>query len=169
MREKQFANEKSNLTKIRGFEPSDNDVQWNLLNKEIIRHVTQQDWGFFRNTKFAMAEILRKESKLMAALGFYLEVCYIDLNGPNNLGGVSDSRLIREFPAWNPKLNAFLAPGVITRISKIIRKTESSEATVQKIFFQDAEKLKDSFHMPVPVGIAWVETKKALIENKAFY
>ena len=111
---RRFAEEKTRLATRFGREPSDNDVQWGLLNQELLEHVQQRNWGLFRNTKFAMAEILRKENRLPAALGGYLEVCYLDLNGPHNTGGITDGELLREYPPWNHKdPTAELAPGIL--------------------------------------------------------
>ena len=33
----------------------------------------------------------------------YFEVCYLDLNGPNNMAGVTDAQLLKRFPPWDPK------------------------------------------------------------------
>lgn len=70
---KRFAGEKDKLAKRFGREPSDNDVRWSQLNQELLQHARQRNWGLFRNAKFEMAEILRKEDKSTDALGFYLE------------------------------------------------------------------------------------------------
>jgi len=98
-----FADEKAKLKKrFGGGEPSDNDVRWGLLNQERTEHAGQRDWGLYSNATFEMAELLKKEGKTTRALQFYLEVCYHDLNGPNNTGGVTDKDLLREFPPWDP-------------------------------------------------------------------
>ena len=100
---RRFADEKVKMAKRLNREPTDSDVQWSLLNQELLEHAKKRNWGLFRNTKVAMAEIFRKENRLSAALGGYLEVCYLDLNGPSNTGGVDDAELLREYPPWNPK------------------------------------------------------------------
>jgi DNA-directed RNA polymerase subunit RPC12/RpoP len=87
---KRVSEEKARLAKRFGKEPSDNDVAWSMLNQDMMEYASQQNWGLFRNAKFQMAEILRKESRLEQALATYLEVCYIDLNGPSNMSGVTD-------------------------------------------------------------------------------
>lgn len=63
-----FTNEKKILTKrFGGKEPSDNDVKWGVLNKRLIEHAKNGNWGLYRNTRFEMAEILRREMKVKAA------------------------------------------------------------------------------------------------------
>jgi len=58
-----------------------------------------------------MANILRKEGKAEHYLMFMLEVCYLDLNGPFNCGGINDPSIRRQYPPFNPK-DGFLAPGI---------------------------------------------------------
>lgn len=84
-----FAKEKERLTaKFAAGKPaSDSDVEWSLLNKDSIKHAQEGNWGLYRNTRFAMAEFFKRRLKLKEALAFYFEVCYLDLNGPNNTGG----------------------------------------------------------------------------------
>jgi len=92
----------------------------------------------------------------------YLEVCYIDLNGPSNTGGITDPKILKEFSPWDPKSNAMLAPGIIDRISKIIKKTEAEQSKVQEIFSTRATKLKESLRIPVPVPEAWKQIHETL-------
>jgi hypothetical protein len=54
-----------------GKEPSENDIKWGLLNRELIEDGQDGNWGFYRNARFAMAEILRKELRLNEALRIY--------------------------------------------------------------------------------------------------
>lgn len=51
-----FVKEKEILRKrFGGKEPSDNDVRWGLLNKQLIEHAKNGDWGLYRNARFQMA------------------------------------------------------------------------------------------------------------------
>lgn len=159
---KRFSDEKGKLAKRFGREPSDNDVTWSLLNQDLMGHASQQNWGLFRNAKMEMADILRKEAKLLDALGMYCEVCYLDLNGPNNVGGITDRELLKQFPPWNPKQDAFLAPGIVDKIVRLIDKAEVGEEQVKDIFTTRASKLKDSLRLLVSVSKAWSEMRKAL-------
>jgi len=159
---KRFSDEKAKLAERFGREPSENDVTWSMLNQELIEHASQQNWGLFRNAKMQMADIYRKESKLEDALGAYFEVCYLDLNGPNNMSGVTDPELLREFPPWNPKQDAFLAPGIVDRVARLIQKTETDESIAKNMFKVRARKLKVNLRLPVSEENAWAEIHKAL-------
>ncbi|MCK4343305.1 MAG: hypothetical protein KAY37_16445 [Phycisphaerae bacterium] len=156
------ADEKARLAGRFGREPSDNDVAWSLLNQDMMEYAAQHQWGLFRNAKFGMAEILRKEARFDNALGTYLEVCYLDLNGPNNGGGMNDPQLLKEFPLWDPKNDGMLAPGVLDRIAKTIEKAGTSRSDVETMFQERATKLKEALRLPVSVPKAWGRLRKEL-------
>jgi hypothetical protein len=44
-----------------------------------------------------MAQVLRKENRLELSLRTYLELCYLDLNGPMNPGAILDPELKNSF------------------------------------------------------------------------
>jgi hypothetical protein len=164
---KRFTKEKAKLAKRFGREPSDNDVRWSQLNQQLIENARQRNWGLFRNAKFEMAEILRKEDRSTTALGFYLEVCYLDLNGPNNTGEITGRELLREYPPWNPKgPTAELAPGVLERAARIIQKTDLATVTVEEIYRKRASILHTSLRLPLSPASAWLQIREALFEKK---
>ncbi len=164
---RRFAEEKVKLAKRFGREPSDNDVRWGLLNQELIEHARQQNWGLFRNAKFEMTEILRKEDRSPDALGFYLEICYLDLNGPNNTGGTTDRELLREYPPWNPKdPTADLAPGILDRAARIIQKANLTPVAIEEIYNKRASVLYTSLRLPLSPASAWPQIKEALFEEE---
>ena len=61
------------------------DNNWGTFNQRLIEHAYKKQWGFYRNNKLDMAMLLKKELKLKQALSTLLEVCYLDLNGCNNV------------------------------------------------------------------------------------
>jgi uncharacterized Zn finger protein (UPF0148 family)/ribosomal protein L40E len=73
------------------------DVRWSSYNREGLECVRKSNFGMFRNTRLRMAQMMQEEGKYKRALEFYLEVCYIDLNGPRNNEGLSPE-LLKEFP-----------------------------------------------------------------------
>ena len=159
----EFAKEKEILRKrFGGKEPSDNDVRWGLLNKQIIENAKNGDWGLYRNTRFQMAEILRGEMKLKDALQTYLEVCYLDLNGVRNTGGINDQEILKEFPPFDPKESAFLAPGVIDLIKKIVLKLDLNKDDVKQIFIEHNLRSEKSLRLPISTDQAWSSLDKEL-------
>ncbi len=110
-----------------------------------------------------MTEILQRERRFWDALAQYLEVCYPDLNGPNNIGGIADSELLQQFLPWNPKdTRAKLAPAVIDRVMQLIEQTGLSVATLEDIYQKSAIPLHTSLRLPLSPTIAWKRIRKTL-------
>ncbi len=148
---KRIANRTAKLKqKFGGQTPSDNDVKWSLLNEELLTHMKNRDWGLYRNAKLEMGTILKRESKLIPALKMYLEVCYLDTNGPNNTSGYSGGK------SFNPSDgNAFIAPGVIKYIQTIMKKADLNVDDVAKIFVEHNTRFETSMKLPVSVADSW--------------
>lgn len=155
------SDERQRLADKFGEEPSEHDVQWGLLNKDLLSHAKRGDWGLYRNDRFVMSEMLRKEQKLTEVLWTYLEVCYLDLNGAHNVGGLADSELLAEFPPFNPKL-AFLAPGIIEKMQRIIKKLSLSREAVQAIFCEHCAKATRGIPIPRTTDERWQDLEKEI-------
>jgi ribosomal protein L40E len=84
------------------------DIRWSSYNREGLDSIRKSNFGLFRNTRLRMAQQMKEEKKYKRALEFYLEVCYIDLNGPRNNQGLGPE-MLKEFPNFDPR-EAFLAP-----------------------------------------------------------
>jgi len=152
---------RSQLAKQFGAAPSENDVKWSLLNEEAMEHCLNGDWGLYRNTRFEMAEILRKESKFKQALFYYCWVCYLDLNGPRNTGGVKDPALRSNHPPFSLR-EAFLAPGIIKRMVGLIKKLHIGNDEVLTVFNEAAEHDYKGSGLPVKPADAWDKLRKEL-------
>lgn len=160
---KELEKEKEILRKrFDGKEPSDNDVRWDLLNKQLMEHAKNGDWGLYRNARRQMAGILRREMKLKDALRTYLEVCYLDLNGPSNTGGITYPELLKEFPPFDPKERAFLAPGVIDLIKRIVLKLNLNKNEIEQIFIEHNSRIGQSLKLPLSPEQAWPSLDKEL-------
>ena len=164
---------KVQLSKRTGREPSKNEVEWSLLQEQLKIHAKNGDWGLYASSRFQMAEILRKESKLKDALALYLEVCYLDLNGPRNTGsgGVSGPRipapaehdpLIRKmFPPFSPD-EGLIAPGVVVRMSNIVQDLGIGPGETKQMFDPVARLLKTSLQLPMNPNAAWLQIEAEL-------
>ena len=157
---KEYNAERVLLTNKFGKEPSKNDIKWSLLNKGLLKHAQNYQWGLYRNSRLSMGDILKAESKEIEALETYFEVCYIDLNGPNNCG-ILDPETLKEYPPFNPK-DAFLAPGVIRYIDKIVRRHGITQVQAEKRFFKVAERTQKSLKLPVMPERAWKTLKNEI-------
>jgi hypothetical protein len=160
----EYKKEKAKLSKIQGREPSAYDVLWSLANQHLIQHAKRGDWGLYRNTKFEMARILQLEDETIRALQVYLEICYLDLNGPSNTGGTTDPALLREYPPFELKY-ASLAPGIVDYVVKLSEKLGLQQEEIKKLFFETAEINYKNLKLPVKPAKAWDLLKKELTSS----
>ena len=150
--QKKFNDRKELLRKkFGGKEPSENDVHWGLLNEELLENAKSEQWGLYRNARFQMAEILSKEDKLKDALRMYLGVCYLDMNGATNMPTDEQGNVIYDteyFKPFDPE-QKFLAPGIIDRIKKIIKKLNLEKQEVREIYLSFADVQQRSTRAPL--------------------
>ena len=139
-----------------GKTPSDKDVAWAYLNHKTIDHAKHRQWGLYRNTRLSMAAVLEDEGKLEAALRHYLEVCYLDLNGPQNRGQIVTNGKSRLGPGCDFLLeDAFLAPAVVGKVMEIILALKLDEHHVRNDFMHFATREMRGLKPPVSPERAW--------------
>ncbi|MFX1254164.1 MAG: zinc-ribbon domain-containing protein [Promethearchaeota archaeon] len=154
--------EKMTLALKLGREPTETEIKWSRLNKQLIEHMNNGNWGLYRDTRFYMAESLRKRAKLKGALSTYLEVCYLDLNGSMNIGITSKSESTLKTPFSVE--DAFLAQGVLDRIFKLTKQLKLKRYEVQALFEKVALQLYQSSKPPVSPTQAWKNLEEHLFE-----
>jgi len=170
-KKKGFDDEKKILSKKYGGQPSDHDVIWSLLNKEIVEHSRAQHWGLYRNTLFDMGELLRNESKWSEALNRYFEVCYLDLNGSTNYGDVSDIKPYLEGTDWGKHVKPFdadhgeLYGGVLVIVKHLLKSLEMNLTETREQFVSVAEKLERTLKSPLAAKTAWSSLENALSDK----
>ncbi len=130
--------------------PSDDDLAWAYLNKKTLDYVKHRQWGLYRNTWLSMAAVLEQKGELDDALRLYLEVCYLDLNGPQNRGDMPLSGM-RDF-----MVNvAFLAPAVVAKVLEMIFALKLDEHQVGSNFMQIAEHNNHNLKLPLSPTETW--------------
>lgn len=159
--EKEFKRLKKKLRDRFGKEPSDNDVMWAKYNNELLEHGANMDWGLYRNTRFKMGELLRKEGRKNQALLTLLEVCYLDLNGPSNSNKYKDAEMIKKFPPFDPK-TGFLAPGVVQIIKSLIKESDMDLSKLKSVYIKHVSRIKNSLKLPLSLEESWGKIKKEL-------
>jgi hypothetical protein len=102
-----------------------------------------------------MGELLRVEGRLRMALLMYLEVCYLDLDGPQNRGGIENyPELAPKFPLFDPK-NAVLAPGLLKRCRKLADTLHLTPDDLRDCLQRAAEPHYRNLRLPVDPQSAW--------------
>ncbi len=152
----EYEREKESLRKQFGKKPSENDIQWRLCNKYLLEYSKDGNWGLYRNTRLQMGDILKKELKLKQALTTYLEVCYLDLNGPSNNGSIP----------FDPSMgDVFLAPGVVEYAVKLQKKLGLKDEEVKKLFSENNNRVQKSLKLPLNVEDSWIKFEKELYKS----
>jgi hypothetical protein len=154
----QFSAERTRLkTSLlgKGGGPSDDDVKWAVLHQKAIEHANNGEFGLSRNTHFTMAEFLARRWRLRDALGMYLYVCILDLNGVNNVNA-SDAVALKMFPPFTPA-NALLAPVALDQIARIAGALVLGRAELRAIVEERSPK-----KLPLSAEQAWSFLESAL-------
>jgi uncharacterized Zn finger protein (UPF0148 family) len=154
-----FEKEKEQLrSDFHGQEPSEYDVRWRLLAKESLEHAKNNSWGLYRNTQHKKAVQLKVEKKYLDALDFYLEICYLNLNGPNNGGQIGT-----EYLPFDPRNgNGFLAPGIIEEVKQIISRLNLKQSAVKSRFLKRSQIIFKSMRLPLDPEECWVNFKQTI-------
>ncbi|MBI3193840.1 MAG: hypothetical protein HYZ34_05130 [Ignavibacteriae bacterium] len=145
-----------------GREPSHHDILWGVYNKQLMEHAQKLNWGLYRNTRFRMAQLLLQEGKHQAALETLIEVCYIDANGPRNLGVITDSALLIQFPPFDPK-NTSQAPAVLSHIADLFDRLRLDEHRLRREFFSISSEVQKNLELPRSPEEAWQEVIHQLV------
>ncbi|WP_345888318.1 hypothetical protein [Shewanella algae] len=135
--------------------PTDLDVKWEELKVSLPKLASAYKWGLYRNARLGMGDVLKKQGKLSEALDTYLEVCFIDLNGPNNCG-TKDPEILKMFPPFDPK-SAFLAPGVLVYIDKLYKELNINPEDLGSRFIGLSSKVEYQLKLPISANEAWKE------------
>ena len=179
---KQVAEEKSLLAQQIGHYPNDLELEWQQLECSMSTHAHDQSWGLFRNAKLGMAEIRRKEGNFSEAVGLYLEVCYIDVNGPQNTSDFTDcseddmeepledgelEKYIEEwrnrFPPWKPEnMFAGLNKWTINRVISVSKKAGMTLPYIEAVFYKHASFLFQSINTPLAPSAVWPIIQEAI-------
>jgi hypothetical protein len=146
---------------VNGFlmEPTDDEVKWEMLNRQALQHSTEGNLGLCRNTYLLMADVLSRPERLKEALRLYLIVCAYDLNGAQNRGGLS-AEMLRQFPIFDFTM-ATLAPVVVDKVRDLAEELKFSLGDVRELYL----KFTLPTNSPLPPAKTWSALSLA-IERK---
>ena len=109
---------------------------------------------------------MKKEGKLEHALRTYLEVCYIDLNGPTNSNNQKSPEMLKEYPPFDLQ-TAFLAPGLIADIKSMSKKLGYDIDKIESIFIEAGNQHYSSLKLyPLKPVEVWPKLKVELLKDK---
>lgn len=128
--------------------------QWRAAKRALTLHARDGNWVLYRNSRFEMAEVRRKQDRLREALDLYLEVWYLDLNGPHDCWGVSGVRRIYEDAPFQPA-DGLTTPLVARWVIRIAERLYMDQPQVERAFVEIATRLYQSMGLPLTPGDAW--------------
>jgi hypothetical protein len=161
----QFDQTKENLKMKSGKEPTDNDAILEIIDQVGYHHFKNLDMGLFRNTILDKCEIFKSSGDMKNALISYLELCYIDLNGPNNCGSSKNHPdSLKKYPPFNPNdtVLATPAPGIIKYIIQITKELNLTKDQAKEIFISHNSKVEKARKLPLSVQNAWVRLEPVI-------
>ncbi|GEM_PF-1225364 len=163
----EFENAKKELSKQFGKEASIGDAKWRVYNQRILEFASKKQWGLYRNNKLDMSKLLIREGHHKQALITLYEICYLDLNGCNNVGGGISEKDMSELSIheFDPKM-AFLAPGILSMIDDEIEALKIDKAEAKKLFIENNDKTKPKKNMPLSSEDAWSKLNEQMAKNK---
>jgi len=139
-------------------QPTDSEIQINLLQKQLPEHAENGDWGLYRNSKTSIAKLFFKAKNYEEALKEYLEVQFLDLNGPNNAIRM-DGVPLKSCSSFTPD-TAFIAPGIVYEIERIANKLKLDIALIEDEFISYSEILRRELKLPLTAKAAWKQLKR---------
>lgn len=155
LKESDFKKAKAELTTKYAGEPSDADVYWAIYVRSATEHEQARNWGLYRNARLKMADVLKKEGLNGEALDMYIEVSYLDANGPNNVGGYSHDPKLSEGPSQFDPERARQAPSVVGRIESVAKGFALDEADLKKLYLEVASQVQRILNTPASPESAW--------------
>ena len=123
-----------------------------------MKNVKERSWGLYRNNQLDKANVLSKEGKHLQALEFLLFVCYLDINGSNNV-----CLELEGDKNFKPSMS-FLAPGIIHMVNKESDQVSYDRKEIKELFFKVAEKYIPT-KAPISPEKAWKKLKIKLDLN----
>lgn len=134
-------------------------ARWLALSQDLEAHARNGNWRSYRNTRLRMAQFLRELDHPAQALELYLDVWYLDLNGPRD---AQDSRraghgarLLNEDPLFEPGRSAVPA-GVPREVRRLTATLALRAVNVQTIFLHVAGLTHRNHALPLLPTSAWL-------------
>ncbi|MCG2720058.1 MAG: hypothetical protein L6266_05025, partial [Nanoarchaeota archaeon] len=171
---KEYKKAEEELRKKWGTKPTFKDIKWIILQKQVLKYASEKQWGLYRNSKLEMYYIFKNENKNKEALEILFEVCYLDLNGADNVilinKKISSNKVIKKpgTDEFNLK-EAFLAPAVVFWIQEIMDVFKLSDLEAKNLFLKvNKERSPYPYNfMPFSLEEAWKKLKQTLKQEVA--
>lgn len=136
--------------------------QWRALRKSLALHARDGNWLLYRNARYEMAELRRRQARLKEATELYLEVWYLDLNGPHDCWGTMGQRRVYENAAWYPP-EGLTTPVVARWTHRLAVHFHLDKEAVERIFRDVAQRSFQQLELPLAPAEAWRTIRNELL------
>lgn len=127
---------KNDIKKQTGSTPTPKEVELEAMQQQARELEQSANWGLARNKRMHIADRLRENGEAENALQAYFEVCYLDANGPRNVGNISAGK--NSPPAFSEDI-ALITPGVLKKVVRLIKKLDLNLEEIKTIYIETAE------------------------------
>ncbi|MGZ4904687.1 MAG: hypothetical protein ACXV6K_08345 [Halobacteriota archaeon] len=136
-----------------------------LYQRQESEGIEEGNFARFRDARLSMAVLLEEEVEqdeelLRKTLATHLEVCYIDLNGPQN--STTRDRERSNAPPFDPSQGA-LAPSIVRITNVYIKRLGLTRAETKALFYKHNSKHLSRLNLPQSLEAGWNTLESDLI------
>jgi hypothetical protein len=139
-------------------------IQRNVYEKQGLKSIKEGNFAGFRAARLGMALLLEEEAekdeeKLRKALATHLEVCYIDVNGPQE--GTTRERELNNKAPFEPR-QSLLSGGIVNIANVYIERLGLTRAETKALFRKHNSKHLSRLNMPLSIDEGWIQLEPNL-------
>ncbi len=136
-----------------------------LYQRQELESTKEGNFALFRNARLNTAllleeEVEKDEELLRKTLATHLELCYLDLNGPQN-STAPERELTKEAP-FDPS-QGVLAPGIVNVTNTYIERLGLTRAETKALFYKHNSRHLSRLSLPLSMDEGWSKLEPDLI------
>ena len=140
-------------------------IRRNIYERQGLEGVKEGNFARFRDARLGLALLLEEEAekdaeKLRKALATHLEVCYIDLNGPQE--ATTRERERYNTPPFEPD-KSLLTSGIVNIANVYIERLGLTRAETKALFHKHNSRHLSHLHMPLSIDEGWNQLEPNLV------
>ncbi len=136
-----------------------------LYQRQESESIKEGNFALFRSARLSIALLLEEEvdideELLRKTLATHLELCYLDLNGPQN-STARERELNNELP-FDPS-QGVLTPSIVNITNVYIERSDLTRAETKSLFLKHNGRHLSGLNLPLSVDDGWNELESNLI------
>jgi hypothetical protein len=140
-------------------------IRRNVYERQGLEGIKEGNFARFRDARLGLALLLEEEAekdaeKLRKALATHLEVCYIDMNGPQE--GTTRERERYNTPPFEPH-KSLLTSGIVNIANVYIERLGLTRAETKALFHKHNSRHLSHLHMPLSIDEGWNQLEPNLV------